>query len=67
MDVIEEQAVTKGRKCRLGRHHYVRIADDNPEMRGQEYQRCNRCGKAKDKNEYGPMSPGQAFGWGGGF
>ena len=45
-------------RCHLGHHHYTARADDNPEMRGQSYLECVRCGKKKDLATYGPMSPG---------
>ena len=61
MKVTQDKALSSDRRCRLGRHHYRQVDDDNPEMRGGTYLRCERCGKAKDKNEYGPMPPGQGF------
>ncbi|MGS0683660.1 hypothetical protein ACVBEQ_00660 [Nakamurella sp. GG22] len=61
VDVIEDLTVGKSWRCRLGRHHYLPAQDDNPEMRGRHYLRCDRCGKPKDKDEYGPM-PGTALG-----
>lgn len=45
-------------RCHLGRHHYVAKLDDNPEMRGQSYLECIRCGKKHDPPSYGPMPPG---------
>ena len=57
VDVIEDLSVTRSRWCRLGRHLYLPVQDDNPEMRGRAYLRCERCGRPKDKNEYGPMPP----------
>jgi hypothetical protein len=53
MDVIEDPVVKLNGRCRFGRHHYLQVQDDNPEMRGRSYLRCDRCGKAKDRNEYG--------------
>jgi len=41
-------------RCHLGRHHYVRELDDNPEVRGQSVLVCTRCGKHED----GPPAPG---------
>ena len=35
-------------RCHLGRHHYVRRFDDNPEVRGQSVLECTRCGKHED-------------------
>ena len=45
-------------RCKMGRHHYVQVTDDNPEMRGRSHQECSRCGHARDKNEYQPGNPG---------
>lgn len=45
-------------RCKLGRHHYVEVPDDNPEMRGHAHQECTRCGHVKDVNEYLPGNPG---------
>lgn len=53
MDVIQDQAVGSDWRCRLGRHHYRQVQDDNPEMRGRAYLRCDRCSKLKDPPEYG--------------
>jgi hypothetical protein len=50
-------------RCHLGRHHYVTKKDDNPEIRGQTYLVCIRCGKKNDPATYGPM-PGTALGGG---
>jgi hypothetical protein len=58
VDVIEDLTARLDWRCRLGRHRYLRVQDDNPEMRGRGYLRCDRCGKPKDKNEYGPVPPG---------
>ncbi|HEY5113892.1 MAG TPA: hypothetical protein VIJ00_00055 [Nakamurella sp.] len=44
-------------RCHLGRHHYAVKQDDNPEVRGQQYLECSRCGKKKDPPRYGPMPP----------
>ena len=54
----------KDMRCRLGRHHYVGVQDDNPEMRGQGHLECTRCGHIKDIDSYGPMPP-EALGGGG--
>jgi hypothetical protein len=61
VDVIEDLTGAKSWRCRLGRHHYLIAQDDNAEMRGRHYLRCDRCGKPKDKDKYGPM-PGTALG-----
>ena len=50
-------------RCHLGRHHYVTKLDDNPEVRGQSYLECVRCGKKHDPPSYGPM-PETALGGG---
>jgi hypothetical protein len=51
-------------RCRMGRHRFVMLQDDNPEMRGRHYLRCTRCGKPKDPPSYGVMPP-TALGAGG--
>lgn len=43
--------------CKAGRHHWIGVEDDNPEMRGQSYLPCTKCGKRKDPPSYGPMPP----------
>jgi hypothetical protein len=35
-------------RCQLGRHHYIRVVDDKPEVRGQTVLLCTRCGKHED-------------------
>ena len=45
-------------RCRMGRHHYVEVRDDNPETRGHTHQERTRCGHVNDKNEYGAGNPG---------
>ena len=64
-DVLVVPQVKRQWRCRLGRHHYVGVQDDNPEMRGQAYLKCTRCGKPKDPPKYGPMPP-TVLGTGGG-
>jgi hypothetical protein len=49
-------------RCHLGHHHYLAQPDDNPEMRGQAYLECTRCGKKKDLPSYGVMPPGAVGG-----
>jgi hypothetical protein len=44
-------------RCRAGRHHWIGVQDDNPEMRGQAHLECTRCGKVMDPPSYGPMPP----------
>ncbi len=53
MDVIQGRTEHGTWRCRIGWHHYLRVHDDNPEMRGHGYLRCERCGKPKDPPEYG--------------
>ena len=43
-------------RCHLGRHHFVRQTDDNPEVRGQSVLVCTRCGQHDD----GPAVSGSA-------
>lgn len=59
----------KDMRCRVGKHHYVGVMDDNPEMRGQGHLECTRCGHVKDINSYGGLSQHGATGMGaaGGF
>ena len=45
-------------RCRMGRHHYADVPDDNPETRGRSHSECTRCGQIRDKNEYLPGNPG---------
>ena len=52
--------------CRTGRHHWIGVQDDNPEMRGGAYVQCTKCGKRKDPPHYGVMPPTALGGWGGG-
>lgn len=41
-------------KCRLGRHHYLLVNDDNPENRASTHLECTRCLKLKEIKEYVP-------------
>jgi len=43
-------------RCRVGKHHYVGVMDDNPEKRGQGHLECTRCGHVKDFSGHEPMS-----------
>lgn len=43
-------------RCRLGRHHYLGVMDDNPEKRGQGHLECTRCGHIKDLDSHDPLS-----------
>lgn len=45
-------------RCAVGRHHYVTVQDDNPEMRGESHRACTRCGHVKEFAEYGAPPPG---------
>lgn len=47
-------------RCHLGRHHYVRRLDDNPEVRGQTVLQCTRCGKHEDGPPVSASGPGAA-------
>jgi len=46
----------KDMRCRVGKHHYVGVMDDNPEKRGQGHLECTRCGHVKDISGHEPMS-----------
>jgi len=48
MDVIEDLTMGKTWWCRLGRHHYLPVQDDNPEMPGRTFLRCSGCQKPKE-------------------
>ena len=56
-------------RCRIGKHHYVGVMDDNPEKRGHGHLECTRCGHIKDLDSHQPMSLRGVthFGAGGGF
>ena len=43
-------------RCRLGRHDYVGVMNDNPEKRGQGHLECTRCGHIKDIDSHDPLS-----------
>ena len=34
--------------CRLGRHHFRSVNQDNPENRQYQYRECVTCGKLKE-------------------
>jgi len=42
----------------------VVMQDDNPEMRGQSYLECTRCGKHNDPPSHEPLSQRGAIGMG---
>lgn len=45
-------------RCHLGRHRYVRKVDDNPDVHGQTYQECTRCGRREDgRPDWPPLGP----------
>ena len=46
----------KDMRCRVGKHHYVGVMDDNPEKRSQGHLECTRCGHVKDFSGHEPMS-----------
>jgi len=39
-------------KCRLGRHRWLVVNDDNPEQRKNTHRECSRCLKIKDETEF---------------
>jgi len=39
-------------KCRLGRHKWSVVNDDNPEQRGGTHRECSRCLKIKDETDF---------------
>ena len=51
-------------RCHVGRHHYLVVEDDNPEMKGQSYLECSRCGKKNDLASHQPLSQRGAMGLG---
>jgi hypothetical protein len=57
VNVIEDLTVQRSRRCRLGRHHYFGVADDNPEVRGRLFLKCERCGRTKDFVKDPPLPP----------
>lgn len=57
----------KNVRCRMGKHHYVGVTDDSPEMRGQGHGECTCCGHVKDIDSYDKLSIRGATGQGIGF
>jgi hypothetical protein len=51
------RAPARAWRCRLGRHRWTMIGDDNPENRRSMHLSCLRCGRNKDIDEYGPPRP----------
>ncbi len=55
--------------CRIGRHHYLFIDDENPEDRRIHHLECRDCGKVKDPGpDYQPtdgtwLAKGSLGGW----
>ena len=39
-------------KCRLGRHRWSEVNDDNPEQRTGTHRECSRCLKIKDETDF---------------
>jgi len=39
-------------KCRLGRHKWSVVNDENPEQRKNTHRECSRCLKIKDSTEF---------------
>ena len=39
-------------KCRLGRHTWLVVNDDNPEQRRNTHLECKRCSKVKDQTQF---------------
>jgi len=39
---------TTGWSCRVGRHHYKTVNQDNPENRKYQQRECVTCGKIKE-------------------
>ncbi len=44
----EVLAPTKTWSCRLGRHHFRTVNQDNPENRQYQFRECISCGKMKE-------------------
>jgi hypothetical protein len=44
----ENPAMSINLSCRIGRHHYRTVNQDNPENRGYQYRECIMCGKTKE-------------------
>lgn len=57
VNVIKDLTVQRSRWCRLGRHRYFGLPDDNPEVRGRLFLKCERCGRTKDFDEDPPLPP----------
>ena len=51
-------------RCRLGRHRYRVVSDDNLENRRSSHLECSRCLKFKEIKEYAPTD-GRWLGGGG--
>lgn len=55
--------------CRIGRHHYLLIDDENPEDRRIHHRECRDCGKVKEAGpDYTPtngnwLARGSLGGW----
>jgi hypothetical protein len=53
-DMSIEMNSIKFWKCRIGRHRYRLVTDDNPENRRSSHLECTRCLKFKEIKEYTP-------------
>ena len=40
--------LSAARVCRIGRHHYQTVNEDNPENRRYQHRECVICGKIKE-------------------
>lgn len=49
---IDPLMPAKPLSCRLGKHSYVLVSDDNPENRRNMHKECVHCGKVKEIKEY---------------
>lgn len=55
--------------CRIGRHHYLLIDDENPEDRRLHHYECRDCGRIKERGpDYQPsdgnwLAKGSLGGW----
>lgn len=53
-------------RCRLGRHRYLVISDNNPENRRSSHLECSRCLRFKEIKEYDLPKDGRWLAGGGG-
>lgn len=52
--MTDEATTQQSWKCHAGRHHFVVVADNNPENLKSNHRECTRCGKIKEIKEYEP-------------